>query len=139
MKIFANRSIWKKIVIFFSLILSIAFVEPKPVQAGIGGTLMEPVCDLLVGIGDGFMNVTHHVLIGQETTLIRVNLKDGGWGIVRIVVTILAVAAALAAAALLTAGGAIAIGWIITHLGGVAASGIIGSALIWSICWSESI
>ncbi len=75
MKIFANRSIWKKIVIIFSLIFSMSFVEPTPVKAGIGGTLMEPVCDLLVGLADGFMNISQSVLLGQDNTLIRVNKK----------------------------------------------------------------
>ena len=75
MKIFANKSIWKKLAIIMLLVLSISFVQPQPVQAGWGGELMEPVCDLLVGLADGFMNLTHHIFIGQETTLIKVGLN----------------------------------------------------------------
>ena len=110
MKIFANKSIWKKIVIIFLLITSISFTTPEPVQAGWGGELMEPICDLLVGLADGFMNVTHSVLIKQETTIIKVNLNDTLESIFRVAITAIVFLVVLAAAAAITAGGALAVG-----------------------------
>ena len=134
MNIFANRSIWKKILIVFFMILTISCIKPKTVKAAsIGGELMEPICDFLVGFADGFMNASHHILIGQETTLIRVNLSDGVWDILRIAVTAVVFLLVLAAAAALTAGGAIAVGAVITALGGQVSAGIAASAIIANI------
>ena len=73
MKIFANKSIWKKIVIIFLLIISISFVAPKPSQASVGGELMKPVCDLLVGLGDGVVKIIHIGILGQDNTLLRIH------------------------------------------------------------------
>ena len=91
MKIFANRNIWKKIVIIFSLIFSMSFAEPAPVKAaGIGGELMEPVCDLIVGLGDGVLGVIHKLILNQETTLISINISAFPLEkVVKIVATIL--------------------------------------------------
>lgn len=134
MKIFAENSILKKIIIILVLLTSVWFVKPKPVQAGIGGELMQPVCDLLVSLMDGIMNVTHHVLMGQQTTLIRVNLTDSIWDkIQRIAVTAIVVFAVLAAAAILTVAGAIAIGAVLTAVGLAVPSTIVASALIANI------
>ncbi len=72
MKIFANKSMWKKIVIIFLLIISISFVAPKPAQASVGGELMKPVCDLLVGLGDGVVKIIHIGILGQDNTLLRI-------------------------------------------------------------------
>ena len=131
MKIFAN--VWKKLVVITMIILSISFIKPQPVQAGIGGELMEPICDLLVGLADGFLNVTHHILIGQETTLIRVNLNSSWTDFLRVAVTVLVFIAVLAAAAVITAGAALAVGAVVKALG-VAVLGtaktIVASALI---------
>ena len=134
MRIFANKSLWKKIVIIFLLIISVSFTTPKPVQAGWGGELMEPICDLLVGLADGFVNITHHILMGQETTLIKVNLNITAMDILRVAVTAFVFLAVMAAAAALTAGGALAIGAVVAALGGPAVTGGIAvSAIIANI------
>lgn len=89
MRIFANKSIWKKIVIIFLLIISISFVAPKPAQASVGGELMKPVCDLLVGLGDGVVKIIHIGILGQDNTLLRI--YEGGMG--SLISTVLKVAA----------------------------------------------
>ena len=76
MKIFANKNIWKKILIIFVLLTSVSFVKPEPVQAGVGGELMEPICDLVVGLGDGIIGVLHKLILGQDTTILTINLHD---------------------------------------------------------------
>ena len=89
MKFFANRNIWKKIVIVLSLIFSMSFVKPAPVNAGLkeaGGELMEPICDLLVWLGDGFLGVAHSMLVHQETTIIRVDLNNVVVKVLRVVI-----------------------------------------------------
>ena len=72
MKIFANKNIWKKIIIILLIMLSFSFMVPKPVNATVGGTLMKPISSLLVGFGDGIMRVINKLITGQNTTLIRV-------------------------------------------------------------------
>ena len=91
MKIFANKSIWKKIILIFLLIISISFIKPEPVQASVGGTLMKPVCDLLVGVGDGVVKIIHICILGQDNTLLRV--YEGGLGnVINIVLKVIAIA-----------------------------------------------
>ena len=91
MKIFANKSIWKKIILIFLLIISISFIKPEPVQASVGGTLMKPVCDLLVGLGDGVVKIIHICILGQDNTLLRIN--EGGIGsAIRIALIAIAIA-----------------------------------------------
>ena len=133
MKIFANKSIWKKIVIIFLLITSISFATPEPVQAGFGGELMEPICDLLVGLADGFMNVTHNILIGQETTIIRVNLNDSMTSFFRVAITAIVFLVVLAAAAALTAGGALAVGAVTGAVTSTTAGSFAAAAIIANI------
>ena len=120
MKFFANRNIWKKIVIVLSLIFSMSFVKPAPVNAGlkeVGGELMEPICDLLVWLGDGALSVAHSALVHQETTIIRVDLNDGFTKIKRIIFTVGTFLAILAAAVVITVGGALVIGFAAAALG----------------------
>ena len=89
MKIFANKSIWKKILIVFLLLISISFIKPEPVRAGVGGELMEPICDLVVGIGDGLIGVLHKLVLGQDITMITINLGGMGIGILKFIAVII--------------------------------------------------
>ena len=83
MGIFANRRIWKKLVIVLLLITIFAFVVPQSVQASdddetsIGGTLMKPICNLLVGLCDGVLNLLHRFVVDSDDTLIRISLSSG--------------------------------------------------------------
>ncbi len=130
MKIFANKSIWKKIVIAFLLSISIFCTKPEPVYAGIGGELMEPVCDVLVGLADGFMNLTHSILIGQETTLIRIGLNSDLTTFFRVAITAIVFLAVLATAAAVTAGGALAVGAVTGALSSTAVAAAGGTAVV---------
>ena len=103
MKIFANKNIFKKIVLTFVLLFSFSFVLPKPVQA-VGGEIMNPICDLIVGFGDGAMNVMHKAILRQDVSLIRIS--DGGWNIAQVI--IVAAAAIVIGVALVATGGALA-------------------------------
>ena len=104
MKIFANNDVWKKIVIVLLVIFSISFIEPIPVNAGIGGALMEPICDFLVGLADGWMGLMHEVLLHQHTTLIRIDTNGIIAAGIRIAVTIIITLVILAAICVATGG-----------------------------------
>ena len=104
MKIFANNNIFKKIILSFVLLLSFSFVAPEPVQASVGGEIMNPICDLLVGLGDGIMNIMHKAILKQDITLLRVS--EGKWNIVQII--IVAAAIIVIGVAIIATGGALA-------------------------------
>ena len=103
MKFFANKNIFKKIVLTFVLLFSFSFVLPKPVQA-VGGEIMNPICDFIVGFGDGAMNVMHKAILRQDVSLIRIS--DGGWNIAQVI--IVAAAVIVIGVALVATGGALA-------------------------------
>lgn len=132
MKIFANKSIWKKIVIIFLLIISISFVTPQPVHASVGGELMKPICDLLVGLGDGIIKVIHIGILGQDNTLLRI--YEGGIGsfvstvlkVIAIAVLVISVIAAWTVIGPVLAGGISAVlasGGVATILAGASTVG----------------
>ena len=102
MKFFANKNFFKKIVLTFVLLFSFTFVLPKPVQA-VGGEIMNPICDFIVGFGDGAMNVMHKAILRQDVSLIRIS--DGGWNIAQVI--IVAAAVIVIGVALVASGGAL--------------------------------
>ncbi len=106
MKIFANKNIWRKIVIILIAITLISFAVPTVVvQADdedhpLGGQLMEPVLNLLVGIGDGAISILHKIILGQEQSRFTYDLHTSGWVLfAKIAVGLLAIAIAVAIAA----------------------------------------
>lgn len=103
MKFFANKNIFKKIVLIFVLLFSFSFVLPKPVHA-VGGEIMNPICDFIVGLGDGAMNVMHKAILRQDVSLIRIS--EGEWNIAQII--IVAAAVIVIGVALVATGGALA-------------------------------
>ena len=130
MKIFANNSLWKKIVIILLVIFSISFIEPIPVNAITGGKLMEPICDLLVGICDGIIKVAHNTIIHQDTTLIRVNLNTTIEDVIRIAITVFAFILAFVALAIVTGGVSAVVGAVSAAVtaGAVTAGTLAGAA-----------
>lgn len=100
MKIFTNKSIWKKIAIALVIIILFEFIISSPVRAdddGVGGKLMEPILSLVTALGDGIVHLTHESVMGQDQSLIRVDMKETIWDhIGGIVIGILAGIAAIA-------------------------------------------
>ena len=78
----------KKIILIFLIIGSLSFFEPKPVEA-FGGIIMKPTCELLTGVGDAVMNILHRFLIGQEQSVIKIDMHTGvDWRIFKIIVAV---------------------------------------------------
>lgn len=110
MKFFMNQSIWKKIVIVLLIVLLFNAVVMKPVHADVvefGGKLMSPILSLLVGLGDGILDVIGRNIMGSNTTLYKVERGEGIWdtvatwvvGIVTAIIAIALVVVTLGAAA----------------------------------------
>ena len=138
MKIFANKNIFKKLILAVLLLLSFSFVSPEPVQAGVGGELMEPICDFVIGLGDGIISALHKFILGQDTTIIPIHIDAFvGEGIVKIIATVLG---AILIAALIAVGvGAIgmafaALAEAVSAVGAGAAA--VGSAFVSGFSWT---
>lgn len=73
MKFFANKNIFKKIVIILIVIMAISCIVPKVASAGIGGELMSPIMSLFVGIADGINTLIQKFFLHQEPTILVIS------------------------------------------------------------------
>lgn len=111
MKIFQNNNIFKKIVIVFLIIMSFSFCIPKEIKAddddsSIGGTLLNPIMSLFVGLGDGAMSLLQKVVLSMDDSVIEIDSSSSFWAKVIVVLTCIAVVAVIVIATVATAGAA---------------------------------
>ena len=71
MEIFTNKSLVLKIVIALVIVILFNFCVPTLSHAGIGGTLLGPIVDLLVAVGDGAMLIIQSLIVGFDYSVIR--------------------------------------------------------------------
>ena len=121
MEIFKKKSLILKIVIAIVVVILFNFSAPTISQASvaevIGGTLLEPVLDLALALGDGIMYIVQSLLFGMDESLLKVAVP--GAGIVETIVTIV--------------GGILGIGAVIAVTivtGGAALAAIIPSVVV---------
>ena len=79
MRIFANNKIWKKIVIIVGILLSFSIVVPEPVEADLGGKLMQPIMSLFIGIGDGVNTVIQKMFLNREPAVLIISSGFNWW------------------------------------------------------------
>ena len=79
MRIFANNKIWKKIVIIIGILLSFSIVVPEPVEADLGGKLMQPIMSLFIGIGDGINTVIQKMFLNREPAVLIISSGFNWW------------------------------------------------------------
>lgn len=79
MRIFANNKIWKKIVIIIGILLSFSIVVPEPVEADLGGKLMQPIMSLFIGIGDGVNTVIQKMFLNREPAVLIISSGFNWW------------------------------------------------------------
>ncbi len=76
MEVFKNKSLVLKIVIALVIVILFNFCAPTLSHAGvtevIGGTLLSPIIDLLLAIGDGAINLIQNILFGLDNSLLKV-------------------------------------------------------------------
>ena len=107
MKIFTNKSIWKKLIIALIIVLLFQAVIMKPVHADVvefGGKLISPIVSLIVTLCDGLMDIMSGMIMGADATLVQVKLEDPSL----LAVLIPFIAAAVFIAGVILTGGAIA-------------------------------
>lgn len=108
MRIFENKSVFKKLIIVFICILIFSFCVPNCVRAddGIGGKLLNPVMSLFVSLGDGAMALLQKVVYNSDTSLINIDTSTDFWAKFIVIVTAIVIAAVAIAAVVFTGGGA---------------------------------
>lgn len=61
-----TKSILQKMIIIIFIVI---FLLPNYSSASVGGKLLEPINDLLVGIGDGVINMLQKIIMGGERAI----------------------------------------------------------------------
>lgn len=83
MKILTNKNVILKIVIALVIVILFNFSAPTISNAGIGkvigGSLLAPIVDLLISIGDAGMNIIQKIIFNADGTLIKVSTKTTDW------------------------------------------------------------
>ncbi len=105
MKIFENRSIFKKILMILVVVIISGFCFSGKVEAkdDTGGKLLSPIVDLIVFLGDGAMDIMHGVIFQHYDSTIRIGLSSTWTSIFNILVGIVT-AVVVGAAVIFTAG-----------------------------------
>lgn len=159
MSFFTKKNFLYKLIICICIVLSIinttgiknVYAGKADDGSGIGGVLITPICNLLLGIGDGIMNIIQKSIMGIEA-VIPVDNSDPAWWetllkvvIILIVVAVVVVVAiyapgvlvaalkvisvTLVKAAIGLAGLGLVVGYGALGDGLVAVSGVVGDAL----------
>ncbi|MBQ2917512.1 MAG: hypothetical protein IJE59_05080 [Clostridia bacterium] len=107
MNFFTKKNFLFKLIISICIILAIINCSGLQKvyaanESGVGGNLLSPIGDLVLGLGDAVMNVLQKAVMGTDATLELDNTKKIDWGAVVLWVVIIAV---VVAATIITAGG----------------------------------
>ncbi len=113
MEIFKSKSIVLKIVIALVIVILFNFCAPTLSHAGlaevIGGTLLSPIVDLLLAIGDGAINLIQNILFGIDNSLLKVAVHEASfWETVGMVLGAVVGIAAVVAITVISGGTALA-------------------------------
>ena len=115
MKFFTNKSIWSKIILVLAFILLFQFILSNQVVLADDGTgsaiesiLIKPIISLFVGLGDAAMGLMHSTIMGQDASIVPIDLTADWFDlfaqVVRIVLGVVLAVIAVAIA-YVTAGG----------------------------------
>ncbi len=127
MKIFQNKSLFKKLMIIFLIIMIFSFCVPKQTKAvSIGGKLLQPIVDLILSLTDGVYGIAHKIILQQDTTLIHIDFSESVWEKVATAFVFIVVAVATVAAIIATAG---AVAALIPALASIVSIGL-GTTLV---------
>lgn len=130
MRILKNKCLNKKLILALLVVIFLGIISPNVSHAGteatVGGKLIQPVCDLLLALGDGVMTVIQKAIVGTGGD-IAVDLT-GKTGVIAKILGVIAAVVVIVAVTIATAGIGAWIaglsGVIGTILGSVASAGI---------------
>ena len=152
MKIFMNKSIWKKIVIAILIVFAFQAVVVKPVQADVieaAGILISPIVSLVVRLVDGINDILASNIMGAHATLLVIDNDETWWDTIKFIVAIvigaliaalivgfsMGIAAVAAAALSIPVTATVGIGTVLTVIGG----GVIGGVWYSDKCLPDKI
>lgn len=128
MRIFENKSIFKKLIIVLLAIMIFSFCMPKTVRAedSVGGKLLDPIMSMFVGLNDGAISLLQKIVLKTDVSMIEVDSSTKGIAkILGIVVAVTIVVAGIIAV-VASGGTALAIaGSVLTVLKAGAIAGVI--------------
>lgn len=119
MKIFTNKSIWKKIAMVLVIIILFQAFATNPAFAKAsggdviegGGKLIGPIFSLLVTMGDGILNILHSSIMKIDESLIEVDNEAPWWDTLKTIISVIVTAACIIGAIFLTGGIATILAW----------------------------
>ena len=133
MKVFMDKRIVKRVLLVVILIILFGFIFSGNVQADseVGGKLLKPFVDMILGLGDGIFNIVHYAVLQQKDSLITISLNSTVLETIATVGVWILAAAAAAAAVILTAGVASA---VIGAISGITLSTVgVGTVILVSV------
>ena len=77
MNTFLKNGWIQKLIILVVIVLLFNFIYPNYAYAGIGGTLLDPIRQLTLFIGDVFLGAVQYAMVGEFTVAISFN--EGFW------------------------------------------------------------
>ena len=110
MKFFENKKILCKLIAALCIFLTIINFGLTPVAqaeslvAKVGGKLLDPVCGLLIAIGDGIMEIIQSATMGTSATAIFDNTAEAWW---KLAVLAIIATVAIVVATIVTGGAAL--------------------------------
>ena len=129
MKIFMNKSIWKKIVIAILIVFAFQAVVVKPVQADVieaAGILVSPILSLVVRLADGLNDIIARNIMGAHSTLFVIDTDSNWWDSIKVFVAFV-IAAAIALVVIVGTAG---IGAIVASVVGITSTVTIGMGTV---------
>lgn len=127
MKIFQNKSLFKKLIIIFLVITIFSFCMPKVSRADdLGGMLLNPIMSFFVALGDGTMTIIQKMVLQIDESVINIDTSSSFWAKFIVVIAAIAVVSVIVIATVMTAGAAdAAMVGIATALKGITAAAIV--------------
>lgn len=127
MKIFQNKSLFKKLIIIFLVITIFSFCMPKVSRADdLGGKLLNPIMSFFVALGDGTMTIIQKMVLQIDESVINIDTSSSFWAKFIVVIAAIAVVSVIVIATVMTAGAAdAAMVGIATALKGITAAAIV--------------
>lgn len=71
MKFFTNKGVIQKTILAIVIVILTTFCVPSTVQADIGGKLMSPIVNFVVGIFDGIQRILIDAMIGESPNFMK--------------------------------------------------------------------
>ena len=130
MKVFTKKGMAQKIIIAILIVLLFQMIWVQPVHADVvqfGGKLLSPIMSLFVSLCDGINDILASSIMGNDATLVHLDLGTEIWATIVGVITGIVVAALAIVAIAATAGAAAA---VIGAIGGTTAMATIGAGTV---------